>query len=94
MTNTGHKRRLGCCAMVLAKINKTVTNINNSNDDDDGGDGDDDKNKNCSARNQSSPTQVTVGGGGSAGEYGSEIEVPGGVDDFGKAVFDMVDRHG
>lgn len=77
--------------MVLAKTNKTVTNINNSDDDDDG---DDDKNKNRSARNQSPPTQVTVGGGGSAGEYGSEIEVPGGVDDFGKAVFDMVDRHG
>lgn len=39
------------------------------------------------------PTQVTVGGGGSSGAYGSEIEVPGGVDDFGRAVFDMVDRH-
>eukprot|EP00752_Nemacystus_decipiens_P009918 g8850.t1 len=38
--------------------------------------------------------EVTVGGGGSAGEYGSEIEVPGGMDDFGKAIFDMVDRHG
>lgn len=36
--------------MVLAKTNKTVTNINNSDDDDDG---DDDKNKNRSARNQS-----------------------------------------
>lgn len=38
--------------------------------------------------------QVTVGGGGSAGAYGSEVGVPGGFDDFGKAVFDMVDQHG
>ncbi|CAM9295206.1 unnamed protein product [Ectocarpus sp. 12 AP-2014] len=38
--------------------------------------------------------EVTVGGGGAAGEYGSETEVPGGFDDFGKAVFDMVDQHG
>lgn len=39
-------------------------------------------------------TQITVGGGGSAGVYGTEVEVPGGIDQFGKAVFDIVDQHG
>lgn len=38
--------------------------------------------------------QVTVGGGGAAGEYGSEVEVPGGLDNFGKPVSDIVDKHG
>ncbi|CAM9728738.1 unnamed protein product [Scytosiphon promiscuus] len=38
--------------------------------------------------------EVTVGGGGPAGEYGSEIEVPRGLDEYGKAVSDMVDQHG
>ena len=39
-------------------------------------------------------TQITVGGGGSAGVYGTEVEVPGGLVQFGKAVFDIVDQHG
>lgn len=38
--------------------------------------------------------QITVGGCGSAGVYGSEVEVSGGLDPFGKAVTDIEDQHG
>ncbi|CAM9256179.1 unnamed protein product [Ascophyllum nodosum] len=38
--------------------------------------------------------EITVGGCGSAGVYGSEVSVPRGVDTSGKPVVDIVDKHG